>query len=344
MLDLRSIEFAWGVLKYHIIKKKIPLLVVLTVTNRCNLRCIYCFGRYGERKVEDFTTEELLKIIYELSVSGTKIVSISGGEPLLREDIGEIINEVKKRGMICLMNTNGLLIEKHLDALEQLDSICIGFDGREIENDLNRGEGSFKKIIEGIKAAKKLGIPVHTVCVLTRNNIDSVEYILTLAKDIGFSVEFNFPCGLLTEESCEYIGKNEDYQNIILKIIEYKRKNYPILFSKKSYEFVLNWLKRFDKPIYFDSRPRGLNYIPCYSGRLECFIDADGLLYPCYQLIGRYPAVNIKEIGFKNAWECLNRDIKCKTCLSICSIEHNYIFNLEPGAIFNHIKNVIFRR
>lgn len=345
MLDIRSIKFVIGILKYHLTKRRFPLLVVLSVTNRCNLRCIYCFGQYGEREVNDFATEELLNIIDELSQMGTKIVSISGGEPLLRDDIGEIIKAVKRKKMICLMNTNGLLIERHFASLRELDTICIGFDGNEVENDLNRGKGSFKRIIEGIKIAKELNIPVHTVCVITKNNINCVEYIINLAKEMGFSVEFNFPCGLLSEISSDYyIGKNEDYQNAILKIIEYKKNSNPILFSKKSYEFVLAWLKRFDRPIFFDFVPKNLNYVPCYSGKLECFIDADGFLYPCYQLIGRYPTKNIKEIGFRKAWEELDRDIDCKACFSLCSVEHNYIFNLAPAVIFNSVKNVILRK
>lgn len=319
-------------------------MVVLTVTRRCNLRCIYCFGTYPERKHKDFSTSEIMTVIDDLASCGTKIVSISGGEPLIREDIGEIIAQVKKRNMLCLINTNGLLVEEKLESLRRLDTLCIGFDGKEAENDLNRGKGSFKKILGGIKAAKSLNLPLHTVCVITKNNINSIDYIIHLAKEMGFTAEFNITCGLLSENDTTYTAKTDEYKGAVTKIIEYKKKNYPILFSSHSYEFVLNWLNKYNQRIFFDNVPGALSYVPCYSGRLECFIDADGSLYPCYQLIGRYPAENIKEVGFRMAWNNLNKNIQCKTCCSVCSVEHNNIFHLNPRVIYNNVKNVLLRR
>lgn len=341
---LQHLSFMAGIVRYHISKKRVPLMAVLTVTKRCNLRCIYCFGAYPERKYKDFTSSEIITVIDDLASCGTRIVSISGGEPLIREDIGDIIARVKKRNILCLINTNGLLVEERIESLRQLDSLCIGFDGKEAENDLNRGKDSFGKIMGGIKAAKSLNIPLHTVCVITKNNINSIDYIVHLAREMGFTAEFNITCGLLSENDTAYTANIKGYKEAISKIIAYKRMNYPILFSSHSYEFVLNWLNKYSQRIFFDDVPEELSYVPCYSGKLECFIDADGFLYPCYQLIGRYPAENIKVVGFETAWNNLNKNIRCKTCCSVCSVEHNNIFHLNPGVIYNNVKNVLLHR
>ncbi len=85
-----------------------PLVAGLNVTNRCNLSCSYRYGAYSKREARDFTTEELLNLIEEFKNMGTRAIYISGGEPLLREDIGEIIRATKDRNMLCFMNTNGL--------------------------------------------------------------------------------------------------------------------------------------------------------------------------------------------------------------------------------------------
>ena len=64
-----------------------PLVVVLNVTFRCNLKCGYCYGQYFNRDDKDFTTQELSDLIDGLGKLGTRSITLGGGEPLIREDI-----------------------------------------------------------------------------------------------------------------------------------------------------------------------------------------------------------------------------------------------------------------
>ena len=75
-------------------------MVSLNVTNRCNLACSYCYGDYPKREARDFTTKELLDLIEEFRSMGTRAIYISGGEPLLRNDIEEIIGAIKDKNML----------------------------------------------------------------------------------------------------------------------------------------------------------------------------------------------------------------------------------------------------
>ena len=106
----RYLKFFLDVVRARLFLDIKPLVVGLNVTNRCNLCCSYCYGDYSKRKSRDFTTEELLNLIKELRKMGTRAIYISGGEPLLREDIGTIIDAVKDENMFCFINSNGVLV------------------------------------------------------------------------------------------------------------------------------------------------------------------------------------------------------------------------------------------
>ena len=161
----KAMQFFTHLVLARITGRSIPLVLSLTVTNRCNLRCIYCYGSYYDRDIKDFSAEVWFKLINEAADRGTMLVHLEGGEPLLRPDIGSIIDAVKKRGMICRMNSNGLLVPKRLDEIAALDSLCISLDGDAESNDRNRGNGTYAKIVEGIQAAKKRGISISAISV-----------------------------------------------------------------------------------------------------------------------------------------------------------------------------------
>ena len=89
--------------------------------------------------------------------------------------------------------------------------------------------------------------------------------------------------------------------------------------------------------------PKGFDYLPCYMGRFMCHIDADGYVYPCIQLAGRFEALNFKETGFKKAWENLVNK-KCKTCYAVCYNEFNQIYGLKLDVWWNNIKNILLKK
>ncbi|HHL39854.1 MAG TPA: radical SAM protein [Deltaproteobacteria bacterium] len=331
--------FFGRVIKSRLTGARAPLVVVLNVINRCNLRCIYCYGEYYDRKVADFTTGELKDLIDELAAMGTKSITIGGGEPLLRGDIGEIIAHVKSRRIECGMNTNGTLIPKKIDAVSQLDSVCVSLDGDEVPNDLNRGDGTYRRIVEGIKAARAAGVHVHTNTVLTRNSIGSIDHIMRLARKLGFMTEFNLPfyLGERDSKNDELYPDDEQCRRAWRKILDYKARGYPVLFSRASHLYALRW-PDYRRRVYYDEDP-DFDYIRCYAGRLMCFIDSDGSVYPCAQLIGTFEARNIRdEGGFAAAWEHLASN-PCRTCYFTCFNHFNLIFRLDASTIAETVKN-----
>lgn len=96
----KYITYVKEIIKGHITHKRIPILITLCVTNKCNLRCIYCYAEYYERNYREFTTQEILNLIDELVSMGTKYISINGGESLLRADICTIVDKIKEKNIL----------------------------------------------------------------------------------------------------------------------------------------------------------------------------------------------------------------------------------------------------
>lgn len=328
----------------NLTKRWFPLIVSMTITNRCNLRCIYCYGSYYDRAIQDFPIEVWLKLIDQLVPLGTRLIHLEGGEPLLRKDIGQIIEKAKKKGLICRMNSNGILIPKRIKDIIGVDSLCISLDGDEQSNDKNRGQGTYSKIIEGIICAKKNGLSVLTSTVLTRNNIENgaIEKVLALSKEIGFGAQFSFLYEQTTTRlnNAAFYLDEDSIRRAIKKLISYKRKGYPIFYSHATYRNALNWPVSYEQKRFTSktSPPQGYRYIPCYMGKLMCFIDGDGLIYPCGEHIANFPALNFLKVGFKKAWENLaNKD--CITCYNTCFNEYNQVFSCRPDVLWNNVTN-----
>lgn len=342
MKDLiKYINYTKEIMKGHVTGKNIPILVTLCVTNRCNLKCSYCYEEYYDRDHKEFSTEELLKLIDELSSMGTKYISVNGGEALLRKDIEVIIDKIREKNMLCHLTTNGTLIKKNIMVLKKLNSISISLDGDKFGNDLNRGSGSYDKIIEGISCLKENNIKFHTHTVLTRHNKNAVDEILALASEYGFKAQFSF----LREEhpsDGEIILDDGEIKKNLNKILSYKKKGRPVFSSYTTYKNVLNWPYPYNRQFILDENSKGRNNPVCLVNRYSCHIEANGMVFPCVVLVNKFKALNFLEVGFKKAWEHLNT-CSCKACYNVCSNDLKYIFALKPEVIWNALK-IVFNR
>ena len=141
------------------------------------------------------TTEQAKRAINEFSDSGTLFWMFTGGEPLLRDDIGELIDQVNNYGMVSGLVTNGTLVKEKLSEIRKLDYIVLSLDGPKEDNDKLRGRGSFEKIFEGLKIAKKNNIDTIINTVISRantsNNFKGIKFILDLSEKLGCKVSFS---------------------------------------------------------------------------------------------------------------------------------------------------------
>lgn len=327
-----------------------PLFIVLVTNNSCNLNCLYCYGNYGKRNNHiDYSTKELLKIIDELKGLGTRLLTVHGGESLLRRDIGEIFNYAKLKGFYISLNTNGYLLPKKIEELRCLDTIVVSLDGREESNDKNRGKGSFKKAIQAIDVISQNRIPLCVSATLTRDNIQDMDFLAKLGSAKHFRTQYSilYNHADLKARCPNIVMSDKEIREAVSKISELRKNGYPIYYSENVLMTTINWPVSHDKR-YFTQKDNNFtkNYrlVRCYHGKIKYQIDADGRVITCWAHDDPQ-APNIKKIGVGEAIKQCRDNKDCKYCAFLANNEHNALMHLSPRNIWNilriHVADVL---
>lgn len=170
----------------------LPVLL-LFLTDRCNLRCVMCgvCDRESRREVPELNTQEWIEVLESARRLGTMLVSISGGEPMLRRDLEEIIAGAAGRGMRVHMCSNGLLMTpKRVRALADagLRAVSISIDHVEQEShEALRGRGTWQRTLKGVQTLREhapdIRVSINTL--ITRENYEILPEMLSFAKELG---------------------------------------------------------------------------------------------------------------------------------------------------------------
>ena len=184
----RSAHLPSHLLQFAADKKPV---VVWNVTRCCNLSCRHCYSRSDGRAARgELSTAEGRRLLESLAAFGCPVVLFSGGEPLLRPDILELIGAARALGLRAVLSTNGTLIEPPLAArLKELDLSYVGvsLDGLREAHDRFRGRaGAFEAALAGLRACRQAGIKTGLRFTITRRNAGQIPGIfrLLVAEDI----------------------------------------------------------------------------------------------------------------------------------------------------------------
>ncbi len=337
--------------------KRYPLAMAFELTHKCNLNCPHC---YASEEIEELGQEEHFRILDEIHEAGCKIVSFTGGEPLLVPYLPALVVKAKKLGMWVQYTTNGLLLpqmEKELNAASA-DMIQVSLDGDLYAHEKARGEGSFSKIMKALDVVRKNNWRCLIVSVMNKyTTVESLTFTLSKALDTGAFVSFQPLCdlpelgpaqdqlkGLLdflkeirkTKNSREFIGVLQKFGTdfIFKDIFSGQRKFYNPMDQSM---VMLNYLYKF--PNFGD--------LPCTGGRIFGRIRPDGQLVPCYYAIDRENPVNVIKDGFEKAWRLLNLP-ECQNCWHHHRLELNLIYNFSLPTLVNvlyyHLNKKYYRR
>lgn len=313
--------------------KRTPLWANLFITNRCNLNCLYCFVDVNNKTVEDFSLEQIFKMVDELKELGTIVVCLLGGEPLLRKDLNGIVDYIHSKGMLSEINTNGIKIDQHIDTLKKVDSVCISIDGDEYHHDLNRGKGSYKTALAAIECASVNNLHLRIHSTVTKNNTPSLDHVVKLARQ--FNVKLNcaiaaIPSGV-NNDALKF--SNEEIRDFYKKIMEYKKNGYPISNAGSTLKYLINWPYSFDFLADNEmSVPCDVKTFPCKRKAFTCYVDADGMMYPCATIWKKKKVGNVLDVGVERAWE-LVETLDCTFCIT--EVEVNMLFNAKPSSLWN---------
>lgn len=162
----------------------------LCITNNCNYRCAHCSLSSGSINVKEMSLQKIKEILKDAHLLGAKKLDISGGEPLLRKDLFEIINFGKKLGFKIKILTNGYLLSyKNLKRLKKLglDAIGISLDGstHNIYNKIRRKNNViFNKVISNIKKSVAFGFYTKINTVVFNSNLKDIVNITKLCDNL----------------------------------------------------------------------------------------------------------------------------------------------------------------
>ncbi len=306
-----------SLLKARLLKKRIPLFVGWQLTSRCNLRCQYC--DLWNKRGKELTTLEVISGIDQLHELGTRVIAFTGGELLLRDDVGRILDYAHEMGIATNLHTNGYYLSKVARQLKDVHSVVLSLDGPREVNDAIRGKGSYAKVILAAELAKAEGTKVLLAAVLSSKNISLVDDIIREAEMIGAPVTFQ-PVIKRNDEwkDVDHLKPNvEDYKKAIHRTIWHKRRGAPVGNSKVSLEAFLG---------------RGLRG-PLALGQIYLNISYDGRVYAAPRQVG-LDAPNIRDVPVR---EALSKIRIPSTAMpgSTLEAEMNLLYRLHPQAIMN---------
>ncbi|GAA4888755.1 radical SAM protein [Pseudonocardia sp. C8] len=175
---------SWPTLHPGELDREVPVSVCWSPLVRCNLACPHCLD---DKAVPELARKDRQRIAALLGESGVLAVDISGGEPLLLRDLGELAATLTSSGCVVSVTTNGWHLQRRAEALAgQVDAVRVSLDGPDAEShDHWRGSGSFRRAVAGARAAVAHAIPTQLQTVLMTSTQGTAQRMVDLAEELG---------------------------------------------------------------------------------------------------------------------------------------------------------------
>jgi len=173
-----------------------PLMVSFAVTRECNLRCKHCYSEATDSPHPDeLTTDEAKRVIAEIAEAGARLFIFDGGEPLMRDDIYQLIAHAQSVGLQPMLGTNATLLST--EAAERMKkagirALSISLHGADAKShdDFCGIEGSWERTMAGIQNVAAAGIPYQINTCIHRHNLTQFDAIISLARNLrALSIE-----------------------------------------------------------------------------------------------------------------------------------------------------------
>lgn len=287
-----------------------PFSATIKVTENCNSRCITC-NHWKTKHKNELSTKELVEIFHELRRVGVYTIGFTGGEPLLRDDIQQLVLEAKNFGFRDIkISSNGLLLQKKAKELIKsgITEINVSLDGIGETNDRIRGiVGGYETTLKGIREFVKLRrekVPppkMNVATVLSEYNIAEVPKLIELCQELGVGFGFN----LLDENP--YFFRGTDVPKLAIT-------------SEKQIDWTIEFLHRFPSIVIFDHK--SLEYAraylkneiadepPCVLGYTNIKVGSKGEVFSGCWVLG--PLGNLRQQKLKEIFNGKKYKERCR--------------------------------
>lgn len=266
----------------------VPLSAHLDVTYRCNERCEHCYLEHDDRG--EMSKAEIARLLREMADAGVFFLTLSGGEPLIRRDCFEIIEDARSLGFNVKLKTNAVLIrEKEAQRLRALGveqvQISLYSHRAEVHDGITKLPGSLHRTVAGIRRLRAAGLKVTLANVLMKKNIHDGDGVRSLAAELGahYTVDPTITPML-----------NGDTSILGLRVAADELRQ---VFTNSDLVGDVAEFCAVPGPVDEDM----LEGLPCSAGHTSCYVSPYGDFYPCVQF--PLSCGNVRSQGFRDIWE-----------------------------------------
>ena len=311
-----------------------PFFLAHAITYGCNSKCKTCtYWQMSSRTKEDMSTQEVFRLLDEAYECGMRGYYLFGGEPLVRRDIGKVVDYAKNKGYVTTMNTNASLLGAKAEELQNLDFVFVSLDYFNEYHDFIRGrKGSFNEVMKGIRKLREVAnTKVTLVTTISTLNFDAVEPMAKLAKNLQSGISYNaveptvqtsFEQGRTESPVQNYGLSKEQLRTFYDTLLRLKRQGYPLLETE-------HVLKHFieDKPW------------ACEFPKMFVYVSADKKIFSCtYDHTYDLKHGSFQEYFSSKLYEKhVSKAEKCNMCVRTCVRGYSYAYDLKPMNFLNLI-------
>lgn len=326
----------------------IPLRYFFELTYRCNLNCPYCYVG-DDRKKNELTTDEWFNIINQ--IPWYSIVTLVGGEPLIRKDFTDILMKVSKKtfGKVNVVSNGILMNDEIIDAFikSKMALLSVSLDGYGENHDKNRNmAGIWDKIMNNFENlnSRKNRTMVDIKTIVLENNLDDIVKLYKMCIDMKFnflSISFLRNNNLkqnsvlfdsfVPEFNASYPIKKyfdmEHFKEVYRELESLRKKSNVVIRFSPKFEYNKNPLAKIEE--FFntpENKPVQEIYKPCKYPYSNMMITPAGDVYPCLsQKIGNVKEMPVKEVFNLPQYRCFRKNLQhagvfgaCQMCCELC--------------------------
>lgn len=310
---------------------QVPVAVRVNLLNRCHSRCRYC--SFWHTPTDELSTDEWLAVFEELAGLGTRRVSISGGEPTLREDFGAIVSGAADQGLSLGLNSTGHRFDRWRHVLPRIDLFKLSLDGRPEVHDRIRGyAGAFDELLAAMELLRELDKPFMLTVTLTADALPEVPWLLDFAREQGARIAFQpvIDHGHAHRTTRSTFPDKEAFLGVVDLLQEVSSKEPELLRNTHgALEAIRAW--------------PDFGGVQCVAGKAFVMIEANGDVVPCDRISYEGPIPSLREHGVAGALERLPA-VDCGGCGFLGSLELNRIMAGQFDAGLGALRLVGIRR
>ncbi|MCL0106276.1 putative heme d1 biosynthesis radical SAM protein NirJ2 [Peptococcaceae bacterium] len=275
------------------------MIISWNTTNACNMYCKHCYRDAGAKAEDELNTEEAKWLIDEIAKAGFKIMIFSGGEPLMRQDIFELVIYAKTKGLRPVFGTNGTLITVEVaKKLKEAGAIVVGISLDSVNpqkhDNFRAMPGAWRKAVQGMQNCLKAGLKFQIHTTVVDWNYDEVEKITDFAVEIGavgHHIFFLVPTGRAVNIEQQTL-RAKQYEDLLYRIMKKLHEVNIELKPTCAPQFM-----RIAKQMGVKTRfSKG-----CLAGTAYCIISPKGDVQPCAYL--NIVVGNVRNTPFSEIWK-----------------------------------------